>query len=708
MKRKQVNQKLTDDDILAECRYQSSQASGSEFAADELTQDRQNALKAYLGKPIGNEVDGNSTVQSLDVSDMIDAMLTQLMPTFSQDNIVQFEPVNEQDEEQARIESNFCNYVVMERNNGFIMLETLIKDALLSKNATAKVRVDIKEGVEKERYKGLTEEEMYMVMQPNKKNQTVDFTKFDKEKGVVNLKRITTTRKLIIEAVAPENFSITSEHKSPFLEECTYCVERYWSTKSNLIEEGHDPTLVMGLPTSTADTKVDSIERNQIDDEQNFFNTSPSMQIVELEEHYIRIDQDGDGIAELHKVVTCENILLSNEETECVPYANGVAWLMGHRFYGLSAYDKLKNVQASKTHILRQIEDNTHAGTHQKTDVVEDMVTMDDFTNGRHNAIRRMESLDACREVPFNDVTPSLILVMDYWDKVRTERTGSSLDLQANSMTMPSNVGDQGVNTLIANLEQVTALISNNIAKTLIHDIYRLTHKFLRLYFPEDMQAKIGGKWGQTNPSQWLEREQVNIILPPTNSEKIQQSVALEKAIVHSSADLQQGKGGVTTDEGKLYQLKIDHMRMSGIDNPEKYLIDPDSPESQMAAQQNQQMQQMEAQRQEQKQDMLTNAQLQLQSRQMDNQQAEVIRNYEADKEELAQKYQAMHNEFQFKYEELARTLGMDKYKTDVKAETDEAKIIGDAVTKIELEAIKGVEGSEPEHEMEEKEDDAA
>ncbi|MBT8450254.1 MAG: hypothetical protein KJO69_11215, partial [Gammaproteobacteria bacterium] len=304
---------LTDEDILAEVRYQSSQASGSEFAADELVADRTNALKAYLGKPIGNEIDGNSTVQSLDVADMVDAMLSQIMPIFSSDDIVQFEPMGEEDEEQARTESGFCNYVIMERNNGFILLETLLKDALLSKNATAKVRVDITETVEKERYKGLSDEELFQVIQPTKPNQEVDFTKFDQEAGDVNLKRITTKRKLIVEAVAPENFAITSEHSSQYLGDCTYCRERLYRTKSDLIEEGYDASVVMNLPVTTSDTKADSIERDQIADEQNFFNTSPSMQIVELEEHYIRIDQDGDGVAELHKVITCENTLLANE-----------------------------------------------------------------------------------------------------------------------------------------------------------------------------------------------------------------------------------------------------------------------------------------------------------------------------------------------------------------------------------------------------------
>ena len=56
----------------------------------------------------------------------------------------------------------------------------------------------------------------------------------------------------------------------------------------------------------------------------------------------------------------------------------------------------------------------------------------------------------------------------------------------------------------------------------------------------------------------------------------------------------------------------------------------------------------------------------------------EIQRNWENDKEEL-----------QFKYTELEKKLQMDKYETDVKADVDEAKIVGDATTKIELESLK-------------------
>ena len=694
--------KLTDDDILSECRYQSSQASGSEYAADELVADRTKALEYYLGKARGDEIEGRSKVISMDIADMIDAMLSQIMPSFQQDNLVQFEAVSEADESQARIESSFCNYVVMERNKGFILFETMLKDALLSKNSTTKVRVDVKQNVEVEKYKDLTDEEMFIVLQPTGPNQEVITTRFEEKKGNLNLKRITTTRKLIVEAVAPENFSITSEHKSPYLDDCNYCVERYWTTKSQLIEEGYDRAAIEALPPSTSDTKIDSIARNQIDDEQNHFNTEKSMQIVEIEEHYIRIDKDDDGIAELLKVRTCENNILTLKggksditEVDHVPYANGVVYLMGHRFYGLSVYDKLKNVQDIKTHFLRQWSDNALVNNHNKTDVVEDQVNMEDFTNGRPNAIRRMDSLDSARDIVPHDIGPSCQLALNYWDKVRTERTGSSLDMQSNQMAMPSNVGDQGVNTLVANLEQVTALITRNFTETAIHSTYSLVHKFLKAYFPEEMNAKMGGQWQNTNPSQWLDREQVNVILPPTRSEKIVQQIALEKAIIQAGGELAQGKGGITTDESKLYQMKIDHMRLSGIDNPEKYLIDPSTPESQQAAQMAQQAQQQAAEEEKQYNRYLQDKQLKIAE-------GEVQRNWENDKEQLQLDNTKLREELTFKYEELYKKLGMDKYQTDVKAEVDEAKIVGGATQALEIESMRQMGNERGENEREE------
>ena len=45
----------------------------------------------------------------------------------------------------------------------------------------------------------------------------------------------------------------------------------------------------------------------------------------------------------------------------------------------------------------------------------------------------------------------------------------------------------------------------------------------------------------------------------------------------------------------------------------------------------------------------------------------------------------------QFQYTELEVKTAMDKYEADLRAEGEEAKIIGDATTKIEVESMKGL-----------------
>jgi hypothetical protein len=52
---------------------------------------------------------------------------------------VRFEPVGPEDEAAAQQETDYVNHVFMQQNPGFMILYSLIKDALLSKVGIAKV-----------------------------------------------------------------------------------------------------------------------------------------------------------------------------------------------------------------------------------------------------------------------------------------------------------------------------------------------------------------------------------------------------------------------------------------------------------------------------------------------------------------------------------------------------------------------------------------
>ena len=70
------------------------------------------------------------------------------------------------------------------------------------------------------------------------------------------------------------------------------------------------------------------------------------------------IDYDGDGIAERRKILYAGGKVLENEWYPCVPFGAGAAFVMPHKFWAMSFYDKLKQTQDVKTQFLRKTIDN--------------------------------------------------------------------------------------------------------------------------------------------------------------------------------------------------------------------------------------------------------------------------------------------------------------------------------------------------------------
>ena len=72
------------------------------FYSSDLSKQRENALKYYLGEPLGNEVEGRSSVVSQDILEVIESILPSLMRMFTQsDKMVNFEPQQAEDVKYA-------------------------------------------------------------------------------------------------------------------------------------------------------------------------------------------------------------------------------------------------------------------------------------------------------------------------------------------------------------------------------------------------------------------------------------------------------------------------------------------------------------------------------------------------------------------------------------------------------------------------------
>ena len=101
---------LSDDELRALADNEFEQAMG--LPGGEIAQERALAWDYYLSKPLGNEQEGQSSVVTSDVADVVDGIMPSLLRIVTiADNLVSFDPDGPEDVEKAEQESDYVNYV---------------------------------------------------------------------------------------------------------------------------------------------------------------------------------------------------------------------------------------------------------------------------------------------------------------------------------------------------------------------------------------------------------------------------------------------------------------------------------------------------------------------------------------------------------------------------------------------------------------------
>ncbi len=607
--------KKTPEEVRGILQQELAMARGGDF--DEIESVREEALKYFKGDLRGDEVDGRSTVQSLDVSDMVEAILAEMLPSFTKEALISFEPASEDDEEQADLESKFVQHMV-ERAGGYINISEATKDALMMRNGVMKVWVEEKQKVKTEKLDGV-DIGTFAAATISEENVEIDVRSFDEdEDGLITatVVKTITERELMIRAVPPENFLYSAEHDKILLEGIRGVFERRILTRTELKEMYPNKSkLVDDLPALESTLDGATHRRQPVSVGSELSAIDNTMQSIETWDTYIQIDADDDGIAELKRIhwVDHEDGILSAEEVDWVPYASGSPFIWPHRFEGQSIFDKLKAVQDTKTALLRQGIDNLTFNNNGRFIVNPNLVDVESFLNSRPGGVAFAQDPSAAVQVQYQSTLGDSIQALDYMDKVRTERGGASLDLMnPNFQLAAKNVGDQGADRQISAKEKLVGMISMNLAESLLKGMYMLVHRTLREFLPGQLTAKLNGQWAETDPSQWPERKHVSVNVGMTASERREKAVSLSALMQAQAQDLQLGLDDEMVTKKNLYNSRIDWMRTVGLDFPEQYYQDPESEEGQQAAQQKAQLQAQAAQQEQQLQHDLANAPNQL------------------------------------------------------------------------------------------------
>lgn len=550
----------------------------------DLTRQRSDAQDYYMGDldehmPVQ---EGGSRAVSSDVADVVETILPSLLDIFmSGDNVVEFPAKGEEDEEAAAQETDVVNHIFW-NDGGFMTMYSFIKDALISKVGVVKIWWEEGEEAEKETYEGL-DEEGYIAIISDPEVQIVAQS-IDEEGYSVQVQRKADYGRVRVVPVPPEEFGIATRARS--VQESHYCFHTFEKSRSDLIAEGYDKKTVDGLPTGASMDNEEDYSRDTVEDD-NFSNSNinPAMAMVEVTEHYIRLDKDGDGIAELLQVVTAggSNDILSVEEIDRMPFASICPIPVTHRFFGKSIADITMDIMRIKTHLYRALLDNASLLNNQRIGVGEigaSENTIDDLLTNRPGGIVRMRDVDQLREIPNQQIGPHIMPLLEYTDQARETRTGvtrHSMGIDADALNKASGTAT-GFKGLMDMSHMRIKTIARIFAETGIKDMFVHIHELLRKHQQEEIPMKIRNKWVAVNPRTWKTRNDMAVTVGLGTGSK-EQVLGFLNNMLDRQIQAIQFQGGVN---GPLVGLDNVHATLkkmvegAGFRNADLYFKEPD------------------------------------------------------------------------------------------------------------------------------------
>lgn len=503
--------KLNDRELLTILESEESHALG--YFGGEVAEQRRKALQYYYGQPFGNEVEGRSSYVSHDVAEAVEMVMPALMRIFfSGDNVVRFEPQNPDDEEAAKQATDYVNYIIQRQNNGFVACYQWFKDALLQKNGFLKVYWENYGEVKKETYEGLTDDELAKILMEDGVEPLEYGTRVLDDGAVVHDLKVRVDKtygKCCIDPVPPEEV-LVSRGTTVDIRKSRFVGHKMRKTVSEWKQMGYEVAPEEG--SNEAEYDAERVQRRSFDEDYNFVDDSkdPSQRLVWGLEAYIRVDYDGDGIAELRKVLKIGNKIFDNEEIDSIPFVTLTPYIMSHKLFGMSLADHLMDIQELKSTFIRQLLDNLYNLNNGRWMVLEGMVNLQDALNSTPGGVVRVKTFDAMKRLDTPQLPNQAWEVLQFLDSEKENRTG----LSRFNPTPDENVLNKtatGANIRAQRISERIELIARAFAETGFKDLCYAVLELVQKHQTKPQVIRLRGEWVPMNPREWTNKFDMSV-----------------------------------------------------------------------------------------------------------------------------------------------------------------------------------------------------
>jgi hypothetical protein len=474
------------------------------FEESVLGPAREDNLHYFYGEFPEQEGEGKSSAVSTDFRDTVMAILPSLMRIFtSTERVVNCVPNHKGQEEMARQCTDYLNYVLWEDNDGFLILHDIIKDALRCKTGVVRWWTDSKDDVTEQEFHGVTQEQFQYLVSENPTIQVLEQTPSQMYPGTLDSLRIRFTKSKPITkiiSVPLDEFRISRKAKDV---ECAPLIGHDQVVNvSELVEQGYKLDELQDYMSQSPDNySTDRLFRNSGLDQGDLTDAWD----VRYGCYFIRIDKDGDGIAELREIHTVgdDHHILYDEVAQ---FANFSVWCPDpepHTLVGDTPADLVKDIQVIKTNMLRGSLDSLAQSIWPRTVFNQTVTNTDDVLNDEIGAPIRTTSdpAGAVMSITHQFVGQPVFQMFGIMEQLRQARTGISDASKGVDPRALQSTNVTGIDAIVQGAQERIELCARILAETGMKQLFKGLLREIVNNPNQQRTIQLRGKWENVNPS---------------------------------------------------------------------------------------------------------------------------------------------------------------------------------------------------------------
>lgn len=486
----------------------------AERHADDLSKDRLRSIEYYQGEMKDTPAESG---RSQMVNRLVRAQIKKVLPSIGRtilhgDDIVEFLPGGEGDDEGAAQVSDYINLIVVPESRSRDAIYDAVHDALLLRNGILKWWFEEKQAVKISRHTGLTDDALAILVG----GDDVDVLEHTQREEMtdagpvavhdVKIRRVFMQRGIKAAAVPRELFLIHPDAVS--LDDSLVTGEKTTIRRSDLVAMGYDRELVDGLSLADDDDTEEDARRDTVARADEGQRANDAIDYYDL---YIRVDLDGDGISELRHMCFAgglgEKNLLVDEECDEVQFCDIAVMRQPHQWEGISLSDDLMDLQRAETVLLRQTLDNIYWQNNPQPIMQDGAITNPDavYLPEFGKPIKTQRGTDVRAALGFNTVpfvARDSFGMLEYLDAEAQDRTGVS---DASAGLAPDALQNMTAKAS-AMIEQAGIGQTEMMVQTVADGLRRFFRGLLRLAIRHQdvpRTVRLRDKWVEVDPRHW-------------------------------------------------------------------------------------------------------------------------------------------------------------------------------------------------------------